>query len=297
MVCRGLAQDAPGAKRRRPRQQLFHDEHTRQRRDVLDHRVIVERLVRAADIPCHRAGRRLGRDVAGERPQRAHDVLGVASDAVQSAEVQSTGLVEISAQCRHGLVGRGSEETGPTTDRDAFGEIGDVQTWVCGARLFPCEKPGERHVPGGVTGFEQRHGAHAKPSDAERTAVPRLVVHRDRRAGQDEPTRRPRVIIDVPADVVPDRRHELPLVDEPWVLSLKQGTWRDEPGRSGLIVDVESDLTTRGSSSRCRLAAAAGALYQHGPGGPKALGQLGVGDSGSVQRWFVVRAQAMDTHM
>ena len=107
------------------------------------------------------------------------------------------------------------------------------------------------------------------------------VVGRHRGSGEDELTREA-AIIHGPPDMIPDRRLELPLVDQP-----RHPAREDTPGLEAgqaqrHTVDIEPHLTGGDLLRRGGLAASPRALDHDRSGGLQALRQLAVDDSGMI---------------
>jgi len=108
------------------------------------------------------------------------------------------------------------------------------------------------------------------------------VVRRNRRAGQDELTRTASSRVNLPANLIPDRRHELPLVDQSWPLAVEERGRRQETRCARFVIDVEAYLAGGRLPGCLCLAAAAGAVDHHGAGRGETGRKLGVGDPRSV---------------
>lgn len=93
-----------------------------------------------------------------------------------------------------------------------------------------------------IAGLGERHRAHPEPANAERAAVPRDVVRRHGRACQDELTGPATCLVDRTSDMVPDGRHELPLIDQSWSRTVEKERRIEQTGGSRVIVDHRPDL-------------------------------------------------------
>jgi len=107
--------------------------------------------------------------------------------------------------------------------------------------------------------------------------VPRDVIWGNCGAGQDE-LARARAVVDCPADVVPDRRLDLPLVEEPWRRTVEHERRIDLDRRSGVTVDIEQDLTRSYLPGGGRLATRPWPLDHDGANGTQASNELAIYD-------------------
>jgi len=87
------------------------------------------------------------------------------------------------------------------------------------------------------------------------------------------------MIIDVAPDMIPHRRHELPLIDEARLAPVEQDVRRDVRRCTRLMVDIKPDFTSCRTAGRLGLAATTWPLDEHRPGRLQARSQLGVDDS------------------
>lgn len=106
----------------------------------------------------------------------------------------------------------------------------------------------------------------------------RHVVRRNGRAGQDELTRTASGRVNRPANLIPDRWHELPLVDQPWPIPFEKQCRCQKAGRACFVIDVEAYLAGGCLPGGFCLATAAGALDHHRPGCGEARRELSVSD-------------------
>lgn len=105
----------------------------------------------------------------------------------------------------------------------------------------------------------QAHGPHAHDADPSRARVPRSIITGGRRPGEDELSASA-TVIDSPANVRPDVRHQLPFVDQERCGLVKDKVGRDFGGGPLLRVHVQADLR--------------GCLPAGGGGLPAGLGSL-----------------------
>lgn len=92
------------------------------------------------------------------------------------------------------------------------------------------------------------------------------------------------MIIHFAPDVVPDRGHELPLVDETRAITIEQHSRCHEPRGARLVVDVETHLAPYGLPRGLGLAAPPGALDEYRPGRSEAGGEFCVDDTGAIDQ-------------
>ena len=92
------------------------------------------------------------------------------------------------------------------------------------------------------------------------------VVGRHGRAGQDELTRTASGRVNLPANLVPDRRNKLPLVDQSWPIPVEEQGRRQEAGRTRFIIDIEANLAGRRLPRGFCLATASRAVDHHRAG-------------------------------
>jgi hypothetical protein len=100
-----------------------------------------------------------------------------------------------------------------------------------------------------------------------------LVVGGSSRTGEDELTGIA-AVVDLPANVVPDARLDLPLVDQPWRFAGEDQAGIDLGGFPCFPVNVEQYLALGLLPSGFRLATGFGALDKDRPGRPKAFLEL-----------------------
>ena len=105
-----------------------------------------------------------------------------------------------------------------------------------------------------------------------------LVVGRDGRAGQNEPPGLIWVIVDVAPYLVPDARHQLPLVYQARSNAIEEQGGVQETGRSRCVVSVKANRAPGGPERRLGLAAAAGSLDEDCACRPQAHGKFLVGE-------------------
>jgi hypothetical protein len=127
--------------------------------------------------------------------------------------------------------------------------------------------------------------------------VARHIVGGDGRAGQDVASGSAGVVVHISADVIPDCGHELPFIDQTWVLTRQQDLRSYESSSSRLIVDIEAHLAASSSSGRLGLPATSWPLDEDGSGRPEPLGQLGIHDPAPVHDGVLVWARSGGTHL
>jgi hypothetical protein len=104
------------------------------------------------------------------------------------------------------------------------------------------------------------------------------VVRRDCRTRENELTGLT-AIVDETANVVPDRRFDLPLVDQPWLAAIEDERRVNSKRLPGHRVDVEQHLTSGRPARGFRLAASLRALDDHGAGRRQPSTKLGIDHS------------------
>lgn len=146
-----------------------------------------------------------------------------------------------------------------------------------------------------MTALGKRHRPHAKADEPASSRVPGIVVGRHGGSGQDE-VPGALAIIDRSAYVIPDRRLELPFVDEPGALSVQDERGICSRGEPGLRVEIETNLAARGLTRRLCLPAGLGAFDQHRSDSIQCIHELCINDPGSVQHGRIVRAAGLDVN-
>jgi hypothetical protein len=127
-----------------------------------------------------------------------------------------------------------------------------------------------------MAAFGQAHRTHPQAREPQGTAVAGDVVRRHRGSSQDESPRVTRVIIDVASHLIPNPGHELPLVNEPGVLSCEQQGRLEQAGRSSSLVPIKSNRASRNLKGRLRLTATSRSLDENSAGCPEPRGEFGV---------------------
>jgi hypothetical protein len=108
------------------------------------------------------------------------------------------------------------------------------------------------------------------------------IVRGGGRAGEDELARATGARVDLLSDVVPDGRHQLPLVDQAGPGAVEKQRRREEPGRTCLVIDIETYSTGGCMQAGRRLAAAARTPDQDGAHRRETGGEFGVGNPWTV---------------
>jgi hypothetical protein len=109
--------------------------------------------------------------------------------------------------------------------------------------------------------------------------MPRDVVGRDRGAGQDELARLG-TIIHRSSNAVPDRRLDLPLVDESWRRAVEHQRRIHRDRRSRISVNVEQNLARRDLPGGGGLPACLRPLDYNGADSVQARRELAIGNPG-----------------
>ena len=91
-----------------------------------------------------------------------------------------------------------------------------------------------------------------------------------------------RVVIDLTPDVVPDRGHQLPLVDEARAVTREQHGRSHEAGGASLVVDIEPHFAPCDVPCGLGLPTSAGALDEDRARRSEASGELRVNDPRSI---------------
>jgi hypothetical protein len=98
--------------------------------------------------------------------------------------------------------------------------------------------------------------------------------------------------------MVPDRGHELPLVDQLRAITLEQERRRQESRGARLIVHVEAHVAARRPAGRLGLPAPAPPFDRYGPGRAEMRGQLGIDGPGAVDNGrFRLGALLVEPHL
>ena len=176
--------------------------------------------------------------VARQATQHSADTLGIAPAAVDAVDVEPTDLVDVGACGPKGDAGVSMLQPGPAADRDALGDLGNAESGVGAAGGVACEEASQRDRTVARAALEQAHRPHPQPADAASAGMTRHVVGRDGGTRQQELPGLA-TVVDRTADVVPDPRLDLPLVDQPRRRSVEHEL-RVELDRSASVrVDVE----------------------------------------------------------
>ena len=207
-------QSGSGPQMRCPRRLVFHNHEAFEAGEVRAGRVAGHRgLVRTGNVAGDGCEGRVGRDVSSQRLEATMDSSGVSPHSVDALEIGTAYVVHVASVHTHGLFGRGAEMPRPTTDASQFSEF--VYGRVGRRIVDRCSLKHtlERHLAGAAAQFEERHGTQAHPDDSASPGVACDVIGRNGRSGKDEMalsgTR-----IHCAADMVPDHRGGLPLVDQ-----------------------------------------------------------------------------------
>jgi hypothetical protein len=90
------------------------------------------------------------------------------------------------------------------------------------------------------------------------------------------------VVIDVASDLVPDLRHELPLVDQPGMGTVQQKPGIERARRSGSRVAIEAHRAPCRPQRRLGLATPARTFDENGARGPEAGSQFRISETWKV---------------
>ena len=274
-------QDGTGAQMRRPRGLVFDDHQSIECCQILSHRVVLERSIRSSRVARKCADGHRGRHVARERGQQAADAVGITAHVVDTIDVYASDLVEVAAHRLKRLGMREHLMTRPAADRHPGGDVLDgepgIGTRAEARRQQRFQRDGARRV----AGLMQAHGTHAEPSHSGSARVPRDVVRWNRRSGEDELSRL-RPIVDGATNVIPDRRFDLPLVDEAWHGAGQHGAGREGGRRAGVGVHVQQHFTSGDLASGLGFSARFGTLDHDGARCLKAKAEFAVHDARQI---------------
>ena len=213
-----------------------------------------------------------------EQPAHAERVPRLAADA---RHVHAAGVLHVAAVQPQRSRRRIADVGWPAANRDQLGRFGDRQLRPRRLLRLAVQQPLKRDGAGGTPALVERHWADSEPGEAARPRVAGAVVRRHRRPGEDETTP-PRLRIHGATDMVPNRRRELPLVNEPGRIPREHGSRIDAHHRPGVGVHIQEHMAGRGLHRRGRLAHRPGAFDEHGPGGRQEVGEFGVYGAGQV---------------
>lgn len=177
----------------------------------------------------------------------------------------------------------------PPSDRDQLRQPRHRHPRIDGSNGHPCEHLGEADLPIGVTRLGERHRPHRKKRESARSRVAIDVIGRHRRTREDELTRS-LTLVDSPANVVPDRRLDLPLVQQPGNRPVQHQRRIDTRRSERLRVDVEQHHAARPPPGRLGLAARLGAFDDHGAHSIESATQLIIDNSWQVAHPSRLRA-------
>ena len=169
----------------------------------------------------------------------------------------------------------------PATHTDQFRQIIERDHRPACSGTLPVQKTRQRDFARRVTQLEQRERAHAEACQASGPRVAGGVVGRNGGSGKDELTRQA-PIIHCPTHMIPDRRLQLPFVDQPRHAT-DQDPGRLEAGQAPrYIVNIQPRFTRGDLPRRGGLPAGPWALDNHRSSSLQPLGQFAVDDSGVI---------------
>ena len=145
------------------------------------------------------------------------------------------------------------DQSRPPTPADECGDASEVVPGIGGPRRFPGKEFPQRDRIAAVARLGERHRTHAKAADPSGARVPRDVVSRHRRAREDELAGSTPVVNGAPY-VIPDRRRDLPFIDESRDRPLEQEPGIETGSTACILIDIEKHLARRGLPGRGRLA-------------------------------------------
>ena len=266
---------------RRPRRLVLDHHQPLQHGQVLRDREATQLAIRAAGIGRQRRDRDLCGDVAGHRAHQRLDLGWIAPCATHSSDIDRACLVQVVDRRLRRSANRRSMLSRPSPDRDQLRQARHRHPRIGSSNRHPCEHLGEADLPGGMTGLGERHGPHAKKREPPRSRVAIDVIGRHRGTCENELTSC-LTLVDSPANVVPDRGFDLPLVQQPrnWTVEHQR---RIDTGRSErLRVDVEQHLAARLPLGGLGLATRLGTLDDHRARGIESAPQLIIDNSRQV---------------
>jgi hypothetical protein len=110
----------------------------------------------------------------------------------------------------------------PTADHDPLGDPADIEPRIGSVGLPTGEQLGERHVTRRMAALGERHRTQPQACEAEGARVPGDIVGWYGRASEDVAPGLPSVVVDIAPDRVPYVWDELPLIDQPRVITGQQ---------------------------------------------------------------------------
>ena len=175
--------------------------------------------VAAAWEPCSRARLRLQ---PGKAPKDAAGRFGVAGNAVDPGDVAFRDGFDIVGRVGERPASAHADGGRPAAAADGEGQRVEVRARAGSRRIGAREEIAEGHLPGGFAALPQRHRPHPEARDAADARVERRVRLRGNgRAGQDEQPLRAGAVDRMP-NRVPERRRDLPFVDETGLVPLQE---------------------------------------------------------------------------
>ena len=276
---RRRAQPGPRAETDRPCRLVLQDEQALECVEVGAHGFPVERVL-APRVCGERGQRRLGRRVSSQGHQQPADPGRVPPTAT-GGDVSAANLVEVVAHELLRVRQSGVVDAGPAAAAGVLDQLREGRVAGRCRHRIPCQQAPERHGPARSAALEQRHRTHEDPGDATGAGVAGGVVGWHGRAREDEAARSAPGVAR-PAHVVPDRRHGLPLVQQPGLGPLEQEFRTHGRHAARIGIDVEQDFACGLALSGGGLAAGARPLDDYGGDRPQPIRQRGVHDSWPV---------------
>ena len=286
---RRRAQRGAGAEVRRPSRQVLHDHQALQRVQVLGDGARLHGEVGIAHVgrqtsQAHRRG-----DVARQGLAEPTHPRRVSRLASHDGDVGALDVVQVASVGPHGGLLRAAQIGRPATRGDEFRHGGDGQVRLGRALRCPVEDRPQRDVASGASHLEQRHGPHVEPRETPGAGVTGDVVGGHRGAGENElaPCG---ALVHGAAHEVPDRRLQLPLIDEPWRRAGQQQRWIRGHQTAGVGVNVQQHMGGGCLHGGGRLAGGLGAFHKHGAGSLQQRDEFRVCNAGSVGLfWHLLR--------
>ena len=135
-----------------------------------------------------------------------------------------------------------------------------------------------------MTGFQQRHGAHAHPTDAPGTGMACEIVGRRGRPRQDEATAQAGFRVAGGTNMGPHFGRELPFVEQPRRRAREHGLRCDARREPRARVLLEQHFAAREAFRRPRLTATPRPLHDHSSRRSKSITEIVMDHTGEVTR-------------
>ena len=110
--------------------------------------------------------------------------------------------------------------------------------------------------------LKQCHRSHTEASEPSGSSVSRNLISRNGRSSQNKLTGLPAIIYSA-TDMIPDRRLQLPLVDETRYLTIEHQCRIDCNSQTGVLIHIQKHLTGGYLSGRGCLPTCLGTFYDN----------------------------------